>query len=174
MQQRVHLHLFAPICTYAAFKKNENTQINMENIYIWPIYIFSSLNICIYGLYICIYSDLYPCAPTELHIYIYIYRQIDRYIYIYIYIYICSTRPQITVHTPLALQKAAVSMIQKYNGVLHKLLQTSIRKHLDIESTVLTKQHYQLLLTNLTQQFYMKVSFGYLYKPKTGLIGQCF
>ena len=46
---------------------------------------FSRLNICIYALHICIYSDLYPCAPIKLH----------TYTYIYIYIYICSARPQI-------------------------------------------------------------------------------
>ena len=33
-----------------------------------------------------------------------------RYIYIYIYLYICSTRPNNTMHKPLALQESAVSM----------------------------------------------------------------
>ena len=34
---------------------------------------FYRLSTCINGLNICIYSGLYPCIPTALHIYIYIY-----------------------------------------------------------------------------------------------------
>ena len=74
---------------------------------------FKRLNICIYGLHVCIFSDLYPCTPTELHIHIY------------------SVRPQITTHKPLALQEAAVSMIKQHNKVLQKPLKTSIKKYLD-------------------------------------------
>ena len=73
MQQSMHLHSLAPICIYTALKKHANTQINMVNVYVWPIYLFSRLNICIYGLHICIYGDFYPSTPTKLHIYIYIY-----------------------------------------------------------------------------------------------------
>ena len=68
-------------------------QKNMENIYILPIYKFTRLNICVYGLHICIYGGLYLCIPTELDI------------------HICSTRPQNAMHKPLALQEAAVSMV---------------------------------------------------------------
>ena len=38
---------------------------------------FSRLNICMYGLHICIYSDLHPFKLTKLHIYIYIYIYIQ-------------------------------------------------------------------------------------------------
>ena len=51
------------------------TQINIENIYIGPIYMFSRLHICIYALHIRIYDNIYPCAQSMLHIYIYIYIQ---------------------------------------------------------------------------------------------------
>ena len=69
VKQTMHLHSFAPIFTYAVFKKHAHKQINMENIYMWPKYLYSRLNVCIYSLHICIYSDLYPCIPTKLHIY---------------------------------------------------------------------------------------------------------
>ena len=83
VQQSMHLHSFAPICTYAASTKHENKQIYPVNIYIWSIYMFSRPNICMYGLHICIYSDKYSCTQIKLHI------------YIYIYIYTCSARPSL-------------------------------------------------------------------------------
>ena len=88
MQQSMHLHQFAPICIYAAWKIHKYKQLNMENIYIWLIYMFSRLHICIYALHIRIYGNKCPCTQSAiLHI----------YIYIYIYIYICSARPNNTV-----------------------------------------------------------------------------
>ena len=83
VQRSIHLHQIALICIHAACNFHKNTQINMANIYIEPIYIFSRLHICIYALHICIYGNMYPCAQSVLHIYIYIYI----YIYISIYIY---------------------------------------------------------------------------------------
>ena len=66
------------ICTYlnlfAHMQQSismQTGQKNMENIYILPIYMFTRLNICVYGLHICIYGGLYLCIPTELDIYIY-------------------------------------------------------------------------------------------------------
>ena len=42
VQYSMHLHLFAPIWRYAAFKKQVNKQINMANIYIRLIYTFKA------------------------------------------------------------------------------------------------------------------------------------
>ena len=81
MQWSIHLHQIALICIYTACKMHKYTQINMENIYIGPIYMISRLHICIYALHICIYGNIYPCAQSALYIYIYI------YIYIFIYLY---------------------------------------------------------------------------------------
>ena len=79
-------HAFAPICTHLHICSMQNTQkqINKhsKHIYIWPIYMFSRLHICIYALHICIYGNIYPCAQSAQHI----------YIYIYIYIYICTAQ----------------------------------------------------------------------------------
>ena len=99
VQQSMHLHLFAPICTYSAFKKHANKQINMGNniyIYIACIYVFKAQYIYIY-VYIYAYIVIYTLAHQE------------SCIKIYIYIYICSAKPQIIACKPLALQEAAVS-----------------------------------------------------------------
>ena len=129
-------------------------------------YIFTHLQICsiqiackqekkydkhiyIYSLYIYFQGSIYAYMVC-----IYEYIAINTLVYqlsgIYIYIYVCYMRPQITMHKPLALQEAAVSMHGMHNRVLQKLLKATIKKHLDSVSTVLTKQHYQLLLRNPT------------------------
>ena len=59
---------------------------------------FLMLNICIYGLHICIYSNFTLAHQPSC-------------IYINTYLYICSMRPQNTTKNTLALQKSAVSMV---------------------------------------------------------------
>ena len=79
MQWSMHLHSFAHIYTFAASNKHKNKKISIEYIFMVYIYIFVRLNICMYGLHVCIYSDKYSCVLTKQHL--------------YIYIYICSVRP---------------------------------------------------------------------------------
>ena len=43
---------------------------------------------------------------------------------------------------PLELQEAEIRIYNTHNGVLQKLLQGTIKKHLDSTRIVLTKQHY--------------------------------
>ena len=83
------------------------------------IYITTKLNIYIYGLYICIYSDKHSFTPTELHI------SIQNH-----YVQATGAGRSFSKH---ALQA---------RRVLQKLLQVTIENHLDSASTVLTKQHY--------------------------------
>ena len=78
MQWSIYLHQIALICIYSACNLHKYTQINMENIYIGPIYMFFRLHICIYALHIRIYSNIYPFAQSALHIYIYIYIYMQR------------------------------------------------------------------------------------------------
>ena len=111
------------------------------------------------------------CIYADIAIYTLAHQPSCTYIYIYVNI---AQDPKSSCTSHQVLQKAEVSMIQQYNRVLQKLLQAAIKKYLDSTSTVLTKQHYQLLLPNPTQWYYIKISFGYLHIPGTGLIAQCF
>ena len=82
VQRSIHLHQFALICIYAACKKHKYTQINMENIYIGPIYMFSRLHICIYALS---YTHIWQYIPFAFS---------PHYHSQHIYIYICSDETQ--------------------------------------------------------------------------------
>ena len=55
----MHLHTFAYICIYATGNRHANKQMSIPNIYKWATYTVTRPNICIYGLYIYILSDIY-------------------------------------------------------------------------------------------------------------------
>ena len=101
VQWSKHLHSLAAICIYAALNMDVSKQTSIENIYIFItyIYIFKAQYMHIWSAYMHIWRFI-PLHTNK-----------AAYIKRYIYIYICSTKPQNTVHKPLAMQEAAVSMI---------------------------------------------------------------
>ena len=92
--------------------------MSILNIYIRDIYTVERPTICIYDLYICIYSEIHPCALTKLHI--------------YIYIYICSIKLN-SLHTSYQccrkLQSARIKNIQSLLEALAGYYQEVSQKH---------------------------------------------
>ena len=58
---------------YADYVIYENSQIKAVDIYMVPLYIYSRLLFIIYGLCICIHSDLEACTQSAAKAYVYIY-----------------------------------------------------------------------------------------------------
>ena len=83
------------ICIYKA-SRHANQYMSAENIYKYHIFCFKAWSMPD-SLYICIYSDLQPCAVPEIHI--------------------CSARTKLDMHNLLVLQEAEVSIHYQYEEV---------------------------------------------------------
>ena len=89
MQWSMNWYLFAPICTYVAYKMHENKQTSIKT-YKYNLYKFARLYIYIYAymatyIYctcpacICIYGDIYPIYIAHTA-YIYMQRETLKYL----------------------------------------------------------------------------------------------